>query len=88
MGVCSTQMLVKIYDRCHQKNMKTSNPAIAEQVSTIFISIFWKLFRARATPMYNIVAFEASHDLQRDDPLKKAFEYARTARRYASKIQV
>lgn len=47
-----------------------------------------QLFRARATPVYNIVAFEASHDIQRDDPLKKAFEYARMARRYASKIQV
>ena len=46
-----------------------------------------KLFRARASPIYNIVAFEDSHDIDNFDPLKKCFEYAWMARRYASKIQ-
>lgn len=49
-----------------------------------------KLFRARAAPVYNIVAFEESQrsgDPLEHDPLKKSFEYARMARGYASKIQ-
>lgn len=46
-----------------------------------------KLFRARASPVYNIVAFEDSKDVQQHDPLKKSFEYARKARSLAVKIQ-
>ncbi len=46
-----------------------------------------KLFRARASPVYKSVVFEHSKDIYRDDPLKKCFEYARTARILAAKIQ-
>jgi len=46
-----------------------------------------KLFRARAAPVYSIVAFEESHNTEEHDPLKKCFEYARMARSYALKIQ-
>ena len=47
-----------------------------------------KLFKARASPVYKSVVFENSHDIYKDDPLKKCFEYARQARINASKIQV
>ena len=46
-----------------------------------------KLFRARARPVYNIVAFEESHDILEHDPLKISFEYAQEARTLAGKIQ-
>ena len=46
-----------------------------------------KLFKARASPVYNIVAFEESHDVHENDPLKLSFEYARKARHYATQIQ-
>lgn len=46
-----------------------------------------KLFRARASPVYNIVAFEDSHDIHEHDPLKTSFEYARKARSSAGKFQ-
>ena len=47
-----------------------------------------KLFKARANPVYNIVAFEESQDIFEHDPLKISFEYARNARSLATKIQV
>ena len=46
-----------------------------------------KLFRARASPVYSIVAFEDTHDIHEHDPLKRSFEYARKARSLAGKIQ-
>jgi len=46
-----------------------------------------KLFRARASPVYNIVAFEDSQSIEEHDPLKRSFEYAQEARSYAMKIQ-
>ncbi|XP_040563436.1 uncharacterized protein [Lepeophtheirus salmonis] len=46
-----------------------------------------KLFKARASPVYNIVVFETTNDIYMDDPLKKSFEYARQACRLANKIQ-
>ena len=46
-----------------------------------------KLFRARASPVYSIVAFEESNDIHENDPLKTSFEYARKARSLAGKIQ-
>ena len=46
-----------------------------------------KLFRARASPVYNIVAFEDTQDINENDPLKVSFEYAREARSLANKIQ-
>ena len=46
-----------------------------------------KLFKARASPVYNIVAFEESNDIHEHDPLKTSFEYARKARSLATKIQ-
>jgi len=46
-----------------------------------------KLFKARASPVYKSVVFETSKDMYKDDPLKKAFEYARQARHYAAKFQ-
>ena len=33
-----------------------------------------KLFRARASPVYNIVAFEDSQSIEEHDPLKRSFE--------------
>ena len=46
-----------------------------------------KLFRARASPVYNIVAFEESKDIHEHDPLKVSFDYARKARSSAGKFQ-
>jgi hypothetical protein len=46
-----------------------------------------KLFKARASACYNIVAFEDSHDINEHDPLKTSFEYARKARSLSIKIQ-
>ena len=46
-----------------------------------------KLFRARASPVYSIVAFEESQSIAEHDPLKRSFEYAQEARSYALKIQ-
>lgn len=46
-----------------------------------------KLFRARASPVYCAVAFEQSHDVELDDPMKKCLEFALQSRRYADKIE-
>jgi len=46
-----------------------------------------KLFRARASPIYSIAAFEESKDIHTNDPLKTSFEYAKEARSLAGKFQ-
>ena len=71
---------------CGDRNSYTKLYFVARRILKDYLKKI-KLFRARASPVYSIVAFEDDHDIHNHDPVKTSFEYARKARSLAVKIQ-